>query len=84
MQVFIPINIENFHWYLAIVNAKKNEVHILDSMGPQITDRRDLYTTVSNYSLYIYVIILALHYLLSFNLKILFVCHIVKRSRKTN
>jgi Ulp1 family protease len=53
MQVFIPINIENFHWYLAIVNAKKNEVHILDSMGPQITDRRDLYTTVSNYSLYI-------------------------------
>ncbi|PWZ08814.1 hypothetical protein Zm00014a_033240 [Zea mays] len=44
-MVFIPINIENFHWYLAIVNAKKNEVHILDSMGPQITDRRDLYTT---------------------------------------
>ncbi|AQK90529.1 hypothetical protein ZEAMMB73_Zm00001d008728 [Zea mays] len=46
-MVFIPINIENFHWYLAIVNAKKNEVHILDSMGPQITDRRDLYTTVN-------------------------------------
>jgi Ulp1 family protease len=23
MQVFIPINIENFQWYLAVVNAKK-------------------------------------------------------------
>ncbi|ONM06743.1 hypothetical protein ZEAMMB73_Zm00001d033102 [Zea mays] len=26
--------------------CKKNEVHVLDSMGQQITDRRDLYTTL--------------------------------------
>ncbi|AQK43856.1 hypothetical protein ZEAMMB73_Zm00001d025501 [Zea mays] len=45
-MVFIPMNIENFHWYLAVLNAKKNEVHVLDSMGQQITDRRDLYTTL--------------------------------------
>ncbi|PWZ43518.1 hypothetical protein Zm00014a_024508 [Zea mays] len=45
-KVFIPMNIENFHWYLAVLNAKKSEVHVLDSMGQQITDRRDLYTTL--------------------------------------
>jgi Ulp1 family protease len=55
MQVFIPINIENFQWYLAVVNAKKSELHELDSMGPQITNCRDIYTTVSNYFL-IYII----------------------------
>ncbi|AQK61275.1 hypothetical protein ZEAMMB73_Zm00001d054098 [Zea mays] len=46
IYVFIPMNIENFHWYLAVLNAKKSEVHVLDSMGQQITDRRDLYTTL--------------------------------------
>ncbi|ONM53415.1 hypothetical protein ZEAMMB73_Zm00001d019619 [Zea mays] len=45
-MVFLPMNIENFHWYLAVLNAKKSEVHVLDSMGQQITDRRDLYTTL--------------------------------------
>ncbi|AQK79502.1 hypothetical protein ZEAMMB73_Zm00001d035705 [Zea mays] len=45
-MVFIPMNIENFHWYLAVLIAKKSEVHVLDSMGQQITDRRDLYTTL--------------------------------------
>eukprot|EP00267_Zea_mays_P056313 XP_023156349.1 uncharacterized protein LOC103632134 [Zea mays] len=40
------MNIEDFHWYLAVLNAKKSEVHVLDSMGQQITDRRDLYTTL--------------------------------------
>ncbi|PWZ07438.1 hypothetical protein Zm00014a_032955 [Zea mays] len=44
-MVFLPMNIEDFHWYLAVLNAKKSEVHVLDSMGQQITDRRDLYTT---------------------------------------
>ncbi|KAG8070150.1 hypothetical protein GUJ93_ZPchr0006g46000 [Zizania palustris] len=24
-MVFIPINIQNFHWYLAVINANKNE-----------------------------------------------------------
>ena len=23
MKVFLPMNIENFHWYLAVLNAKK-------------------------------------------------------------
>ncbi|AQK45046.1 hypothetical protein ZEAMMB73_Zm00001d025927 [Zea mays] len=45
-KVFLPMNIEDFHWYLAVLNAKKSEVHVLDSMGQQITDRRDLYTTL--------------------------------------
>ncbi|PWZ24575.1 Ubiquitin-like-specific protease 1A [Zea mays] len=43
-MVFLPMNIENFHWYLAVLNAKKSEVHVLDSMGQQITDRKNLYT----------------------------------------
>ncbi|XP_039804219.1 uncharacterized protein LOC120668464 isoform X1 [Panicum virgatum] len=41
-MVFIPINMEKFHWYLAVVNAKKCEIHVLDSMGLQIQDRKDL------------------------------------------
>ncbi|RLN08687.1 hypothetical protein C2845_PM11G14320 [Panicum miliaceum] len=45
MQVFIPINIEKFHCYLAVVNAKKCEIHVLASMGLQIMDRKDLNTT---------------------------------------
>ena len=46
MQVFLPINIEKFHWYLAVVNAKKCEIHVLDSFGRELSDRRDLKTTV--------------------------------------
>ncbi|PWZ16584.1 hypothetical protein Zm00014a_034223 [Zea mays] len=46
-MMFILINIEIFHWYLAVLNAKKSEVHVLDSMGQHITDRRYLYTTLS-------------------------------------
>lgn len=72
MKVFIPMNIENFHWYLAVLNAKKSEVHVLDSMGQQITDRRDLYTTVSNHFFYI-MIISSLHYLLSINLDMFYI-----------
>ena len=72
MKVFISINIENCHWYLAVLNAKKSEVHVLDSMGQQITDRRDLYTTVSNHFFYI-MIISSLHYLLSINLDMFYI-----------
>jgi hypothetical protein len=54
--------------------CKKSEVHVLDSMGQQITDRRDLYTTVSNYFFYI-MIISSLHYLLSINLDIFIYTH---------
>jgi hypothetical protein len=48
--------------------CKKSEVHVLDSMGQQITDRRDLYTTVSNHFFYI-MIISSLHYLLSVGIR---------------
>jgi len=41
---------EKFHWYLAVVNAKKCEIHVLDSMGLQIQDRKDLKIIVRNYS----------------------------------
>lgn len=51
---------------------KKSEVHVLDSMGQQITDRRDLYTTVSNHFFYI-MIISSLHYLLSINLDMFYI-----------
>lgn len=47
MQLFIPINIEESHWYLAVVNAHKREIDVPDSLV--IMDRRDLQTTVSNY-----------------------------------
>ena len=55
-----------------VLNAKKSEVHVLDSMGQQITDRRDLYTTVSNHFFYI-MIISSLHYLLSINLDMFYI-----------
>jgi len=45
-MVFIPINMEKFHWYLAVVNAKKCEIQMLDSMGLQIQDRKDLEITL--------------------------------------
>jgi Ulp1 family protease len=44
--VFIPINIEDTHWYLAVVNAKKYEIQVLDSKGNTF-GRQDLTLTVS-------------------------------------
>jgi hypothetical protein len=52
--------------------CKKSEVHVLDSMGQHITDRRYLYTTLSNYLFYI-MIISSLHYLLSINLDMFYI-----------
>ncbi|KAL6643882.1 hypothetical protein ACP70R_018648 [Stipagrostis hirtigluma subsp. patula] len=31
-MIFLPININPTHWYLAVVNAKKREVQVLDSL----------------------------------------------------
>ncbi|XP_062232997.1 uncharacterized protein LOC133930374 [Phragmites australis] len=45
-MVFIPINIEGIHWYLAVIDARKSEIHVLDSMGP-VYDREDLSTTLN-------------------------------------
>ncbi|XP_066319687.1 putative ubiquitin-like-specific protease 1B isoform X2 [Miscanthus floridulus] len=44
-MVFIPINIEHTHWYLAVVNAKEYEIQVLDSMGT-IFGRQDLILTI--------------------------------------
>ncbi|XP_062184466.1 uncharacterized protein LOC133888296 [Phragmites australis] len=45
-MVFIPINIKGIHWYLAVIDARKSEIHVLDSMGP-VYDREDLSTTLN-------------------------------------
>ncbi|RCV32700.1 hypothetical protein SETIT_7G024200v2 [Setaria italica] len=36
--VFLPINIEEMHWYLAVVNPKRCEIHVLGSLGPMSRD----------------------------------------------
>lgn len=41
-MVYIPVNIENCHWYLAVVNAKMCEIQVLDSFGPDVLARDDL------------------------------------------
>ncbi|KAG0516740.1 hypothetical protein BDA96_09G029400, partial [Sorghum bicolor] len=38
LQVFLPINIPLCHWYLAVVNALKREIQVLDSFGMQVMD----------------------------------------------
>jgi len=39
--VFLPINVPNTHWYLAVINAEKHEVQVLDSLG-EMFRRADL------------------------------------------
>ena len=31
--MFLPINVTNTYWYLAVINAIKREVQVLDSLG---------------------------------------------------
>ncbi|KAJ1256225.1 hypothetical protein BS78_K060300, partial [Paspalum vaginatum] len=40
-MVFIPINVIDTHWYLAVVNARKREIQVLDSLATQF-GRTDL------------------------------------------
>ncbi|ONM51901.1 hypothetical protein ZEAMMB73_Zm00001d019012 [Zea mays] len=35
-RVFIPINIRELHWYLVVLNAKRREIQILDSLGSSL------------------------------------------------
>lgn len=56
VQLFLPINIKDCHWYLAVVNAKVCEIHVLDSFGLELLDRRDLTFTVSNYSFFVLLV----------------------------
>ena len=49
LQIFLPINIKDTHWYLAVLNAKRREVQILDSLAKPISkDRPDLRRVVSD------------------------------------
>ncbi|KAM3388701.1 hypothetical protein ACQJBY_011066 [Aegilops geniculata] len=43
--LFIPINMPGYHWYLAVANAKKREIQVLDSLGENVK-RNDLATTL--------------------------------------
>ncbi|AQK84204.1 hypothetical protein ZEAMMB73_Zm00001d037525 [Zea mays] len=40
-MVFIPINIRETHWYLAVIHARNMEIQVLDSLGT-LQDRKDL------------------------------------------
>ena len=51
-QVFIPINIKEVHWYLAVVNAKKSQIQVLDSKG--LSCRDDLAFVVSIFFLMLF------------------------------
>uniref|UniRef100_A0A0E0QYI1 Ubiquitin-like protease family profile domain-containing protein n=1 Tax=Oryza rufipogon TaxID=4529 RepID=A0A0E0QYI1_ORYRU len=31
-DIFIPINMKDNHWYLAVVNTEKKQIQVLDSM----------------------------------------------------
>ncbi|KAL6841217.1 hypothetical protein ACP4OV_028735 [Aristida adscensionis] len=44
-MVFLPINIKDKHWYLAVINARQCEIQVLDSCGDMF-DRKDLITTL--------------------------------------
>ena len=42
LQVFLPINIEKYHWYLAVVNASEGQIHVLDSFRENMLQWQDL------------------------------------------
>ncbi|PWZ41328.1 putative ubiquitin-like-specific protease 1B [Zea mays] len=44
-MVFIPINIRETHWYLAVIHARNMEIQVLDSLGTS-QDRKDLIDSI--------------------------------------
>ena len=48
--MFIPINIRETHWYLAVIHARNMEIQVLDSLGTS-QDRKDLTDSVSMHKL---------------------------------
>uniref|UniRef100_K3YC76 Ubiquitin-like protease family profile domain-containing protein n=1 Tax=Setaria italica TaxID=4555 RepID=K3YC76_SETIT len=44
-MLFLPININDTHWYLVVVNARRRKIHVLDSYGT-LFGRRDLENTL--------------------------------------
>ena len=59
--MFIPINIREMHWYLAVINARNMEIQVLDSLGTS-SGRNDLIDTVSLYKLNNYESLINLKY----------------------
>ncbi|PWZ32392.1 hypothetical protein Zm00014a_039875 [Zea mays] len=49
-MVFIPINIRETHWYLAVIHARNMEIQVLDSLGTS-QDRKDLTDSMSMHKL---------------------------------
>ncbi|CAN6342801.1 unnamed protein product, partial [Urochloa humidicola] len=45
-MIFLPINKNCNHWYLAVINTKKQEIHVLDSLGKQHQERDELKYTL--------------------------------------
>lgn len=45
-DIFLPINQNRSHWYLAVINTKKQEIHVLDSLGIQLQEREELKYTL--------------------------------------
>ncbi|XP_044947631.1 uncharacterized protein LOC123396939 [Hordeum vulgare subsp. vulgare] len=39
--IYVPVNIEDFHWYLAVINSGVRRIQVLDSLGPGM-NRKDL------------------------------------------
>jgi len=44
-MIYLPINIKNSHWYLAIINIEKTEIQVIDSLCWEF-NRADLTTTL--------------------------------------
>ncbi|XP_044378834.1 uncharacterized protein [Triticum aestivum] len=44
-MIHIPINMDDVHWYLCVINARKQCVQVLDSLGPYM-NRKDLIDTL--------------------------------------
>ncbi|KAM0837796.1 hypothetical protein ACQ4PT_061397 [Festuca glaucescens] len=40
-MIYIPVNMNNIHWYVAVINARKRCIQVLDSLGGGM-DRKDL------------------------------------------
>ncbi|KAE8787364.1 hypothetical protein D1007_38681 [Hordeum vulgare] len=45
-MIYVPVNIKDFHWYLAVINSGVRRIQVLDSLGPGM-NRKDLTAMVS-------------------------------------
>ncbi len=47
VQIFLPMNIKEKHWYLAVIHAKRRIMQVLDSRANSSTQRKELRKVVS-------------------------------------